>query len=918
MFDRIRRCSIGGRAGALVLAAAAAVSLMASGPALATTGHLSAGTVGGPGSGAGEFTSSGPAGVAVRASNGDIYVTDQWRSPARVERFDAGGDYQSSFTVDPAAYGFPSTVAIDPTGAGAVYLWATDNTTFSDTVVKYSLAGVFAHALSTGSSGLSLFGGGLGVDPGSGTVYASAFDPSTGGSVVASFDGATGALLGSFDGSQNSPDGAFLCLGRIAVAPSGDVLAIDTCKNRVDRYDSTGAYVETVDDGQRGSPSALTVDPASGDVLVAENGPNGLQITQFPASGSAAPQSFGAGRIQAAAGLAVNPTTGAVYVADSTATVVRRFAAFDGPTVTTTAGAPIDPTSETLNGTIDPGGVASTFHFDYGTTTSYGSSTSELGGGSGSSASPVSDTASGLMPNTTYHYRIVGANDFGAIVGNDQTFTTSAAAPTLDTTPAFASNITSTDATINASVNPNGSATTYHFEYGTSTTYGTIAPQPDGDAGNGGTAGTVSTPLTGLAPGTTYHFRVVADNGVGGPQPGADATFTTAPAAPASAADVTAGTATLTGTINPHGTATNYHFDYGTTTTYGTSTPEADGGAGNGDALVTSAITGLDPSTTYHVRVVATANGQTTTGVDGTFTTAPAPAATATAPTAVVPTGATVTGVVDTHGVAGSVRFLVAGVNNGYLRLTDPQPVAAKTGTQAVTARLDDLPSAQGFEVVVRVTSNDATTASDPITFVTPPTPPAAPQPPPPSVDGASAAYGCAAPSLQAFAGRPKPGDVIHIAGGDLGLGGTVALGKADLRPTGWSATGFSIELPDDATGVLPLTVNCGAVSNTIAITMYKAPDNRFTVKASTSGSRATLKVTVPGAGRIAVSGKNLKSASATAKKAGAVTIRVSLSSSAARSLARHHSLKASASVRFTPAGGSSASKSVALGFKRK
>jgi hypothetical protein len=586
--------------------------------------------------------------------------------------------------------------------------------------------------------------------------------------------------------------------------------------------------------------------------------------------------------------------------------------------VITTTAASIDPTSETLNGTIDPGGTASTYHFEYGTTIGYGSSTSELSAGSGSAANPVSDTASGLMPNTTYHYRIVGANDFGSIVGNDQTFTTAVAPPSLDGTPAFASDITSTGATVNASVNPNGTATSYHFEYGLTAAYGSTAPQPDGDAGNGGAVTTASTPLTGLQPGTTYHFRVVADNGVGGPQNGADATFSTAPAAPASATGVTAGAATLTGTINPHGNATTYHFDYGKTTAYGTSTPEADGGAGNADESVTSAVSGLEPSTTYHVRVVATAGGQTTAGVDGTLTTAPAPTATVTDPSSVVPTGATINGSVDTHGVAGSVRFLITGVLNGYTRLTDPQPVGATNGSQAIAVRLDDLPSAQGFQVVVRVTSNDATIESAPLTFVTPPTPAAAPQPPPPSFTDGTAAYGCKAPALNVFTGRPKPGEVIHITGADLGLGGTVALGKADLRPADWSASGFSIELPDDATGVLPLTVNCGAVSNTIAITMYQAPSNRVPAKASTSGSRATLKVKVPGAGRIAVSGKNIKSASASAKKAGTVTVRVSLSSSAARSLARHHRLKTSASVRFTPTGGKAATKSVALSFKRK
>jgi hypothetical protein len=267
--------------------------------------------------------------------------------------------------------------------------------------------------------------------------------------------------------------------------------------------------------------------------------------------------------------------------------------------------------------------------------------------------------------------------------------------------------------------------------------------------------------------------------------------------------------------------------------------------------------------------------------------------------------------------VAGSVRFLVTGVLNGYTRITEALPVAAVTGPQAVAVRLDDLPSARGFQVVLRVISNDALTESAPLTFVTPPTPAAAPQPPPPSFADGATAYGCKVPSLATFTGRPKGGDIIRIAGSDLGVGGTVALGTTDLRPTGWSTTGFSIQLPDDAAGVLPLTVNCGRVSNTIAITMFKAPSRRFTVKASTKGRRATLRLTVPGPGRISVSGENVKSAKAAAKKAGAVTVRVTLSSAGSRSLARHHRLKTSVRVRFTPAGGKAANKTVTLTFKR-
>jgi predicted lipoprotein with Yx(FWY)xxD motif len=73
--------------------------------------------------------------------------------------------------------------------------------------------------------------------------------------------------------------------------------------------------------------------------------------------------------------------------------------------------------------------------------------------------------------------------------------------------------------------------THYHFEYGTTTSYGTIVPMPDADAGTNPVV-PVSQTVTGLTPGTTYHFRIVAENSKG-PGSSPDATFTaSAPGSP--------------------------------------------------------------------------------------------------------------------------------------------------------------------------------------------------------------------------------------------------------------------------------------------------------------------------------------------------------------------------------------------------
>jgi hypothetical protein len=81
--------------------------------------------------------------------------------------------------------------------------------------------------------------------------------------------------------------------------------------------------------------------------------------------------------------------------------------------------------------------------------------------------------------------------------------------------------------------------------------------------------------------------------------------------------------ATLQGSVNPRGLATNYHFDYGKTTTYGLTTPVTAAGSGTTAKNVSAHITGLAPGTTYHFRLEATNSAGTTFGKDAHFRTLP-------------------------------------------------------------------------------------------------------------------------------------------------------------------------------------------------------------------------------------------------------------------------------------------------------
>ncbi len=102
-------------------------------------------------------------------------------------------------------------------------------------------------------------------------------------------------------------------------------------------------------------------------------------------------------------------------------------------------------------------------------------------------------------------------------------------------------------------------------------------------------------------------------------------------ACPGTPCDVTTGSAsgiidveaTLTGSLNPNGQKTTYYFEYGKTAAYGTTVPTGGASAGSGTATVekSRAITGLEPETLYHYRLVAENPSGAVTGGDRTFTT---------------------------------------------------------------------------------------------------------------------------------------------------------------------------------------------------------------------------------------------------------------------------------------------------------
>ncbi len=220
----------------------------------------------------------------------------------------------------------------------------------------------------------------------------------------------------------------------------------------------------------------------------------------------------------------VRAYTGGATSGNSNVINVTTRSATGTPVVITNPATLIASFSATLNGLVDPHGLSTTVYFQYGPTTSYGSTTSAQTK-NGNTYQNVSANISGLAASTTYHFRSVATNSGGTRFGSDSTFTTLSASgpPVVVTNPA--TNIASSSARLNGTVDPHGLTTMVHFEYGTTTSYGhTTASQTK----MGDTYQNVSADITGLTAGTVYHFRIVGTNS-GGTRYGRDRTFAAVP-----------------------------------------------------------------------------------------------------------------------------------------------------------------------------------------------------------------------------------------------------------------------------------------------------------------------------------------------------------------------------------------------------
>jgi sugar lactone lactonase YvrE len=359
-----------------------------------------------------------------------------------------------------------------------------------------------------------------------------------------------------------------------------------------------------------------------------------------------------------------------------------------------------------------------TVYFAYGTNANYGSTNVISNVGSGTSALPVNSGVTGLSPGTAYHFQALASNSVGTASGGDMTFTTAAASPLVATKPATA--ITSSSATFKASVTPRGAMTTVYFVYGTNANYGST--NVISNVSSGTSALPVNSGVTGLLPGTAYHFQALASNSVGTAS-GGDLTFTTTAASPLAvtqpATAVTFSSATFNASVTPRGAMTTVYFVYGTNANYGSTNVISNVSSGTSALPISSSVTGLSPGALYHFQALASNSVGTASGGDMTFTTTAASPLAVTQPaTAVTFSSATFNASVTPQGAMTTVYFAY-GTNANYGSTNALSNVASGTSALAVSSGVTGLLPGAIYHYQALASNSVGTASGGDLTFTT-------------------------------------------------------------------------------------------------------------------------------------------------------------------------------------------------------
>ncbi|MGN6201888.1 MAG: hypothetical protein ACTHNY_05735 [Solirubrobacterales bacterium] len=420
-----------------------------------------------------------PSDVAIDPASGDLYIQEAGDFGSHnLKRYTSDGGTPPVYTVDPGFSVPPGKqIAVDPLSHDLLVADAD-----AEAIRRYNTAGTLVATIST-----------PGVHPTHLAVAAdgSLFVPN--GSNVLHLSG-SGTQLGEIENVGQQ-------VAALTVDPKTQNLVVNVKTGKlvvpgyyylhlIQVYSPSGSLISTVQGGENMGFTGMAIDAVSGRLYADRNSPEG-QILVDPIS---------------------------VFV-PAVLPGVEPATASDFSTTGFHVEAEVDPGKEGLEA---PDG--SSVRFEYrlaGSNEDWAETAEQAVDAPGFYGADLS----GLEPNRTYEVRAVASNALASNSSTPTTGTTIAAPPSVET--GNATEISETSAVITGRVNPFGLQTTYYFEYGPTTAYGTQVPVgSEGTAGQGQGSKFFSRTIVGLSPGTTYHFRIVATNGKG-VATGDDQTFTT-------------------------------------------------------------------------------------------------------------------------------------------------------------------------------------------------------------------------------------------------------------------------------------------------------------------------------------------------------------------------------------------------------
>jgi hypothetical protein len=472
-------------------------------------------------------------GIRVDEANRNVYTLDQkstGEGTGRVSRFSMTG-VPDSFSGLPKDYIFPGPPSVSD-GHNALVVDNSPGSSGNFYVIPASGGPIRAYGRDgvekTGGFPLTSVGASCGaaVDPQGNLWYADSSQ-----SKLIEVDGETGVPTGEkiapgFNACKVAIDAAgnFYTSERTGSADSSPVRKLDPEGNMLYDLDVEEAF-QAVDD--------IAVDPVSGRVFVAFGNfvsqGGGKTVYVFEPNSPDVSFEFELGT--GARNLAPDGVTHDLYIpqngSPSTVQIWNQGAPTIVPDVTTEPPV-VTPVSATLHGLLNPDGVETTeCFFQWGTTTSYGNTApcNEGNNHTGSADIPVTANIAGLSKGSAYHFRLMAKNGSEFLQkGKDFEFIAQDL-PKVENE--FVDEVNTDSTFVNATINPESGFTSVQIEYGLTTSYGSLAPEPPIELVSNTQVKDVRFQVGGLEPGTNYHYRVVATNLAGVTKSSSDLTFRT-------------------------------------------------------------------------------------------------------------------------------------------------------------------------------------------------------------------------------------------------------------------------------------------------------------------------------------------------------------------------------------------------------